>query len=184
MQSPSGRWRSEMADETYRFAPPYELPVYPFIAPPELVSGELRRHPVVIVGAGPSGLTLACDLALRGVPALLLDEDDTVGVRGASSRGICQAQKSLEIFDRLGLAERIVDKGVRWSVGRTFSGDSEVYGFNLGADSVSEQPPFVNLQQFHLERMLVERLGEIGVAELRWKSRVVAVEAHRRPGAC
>ena len=41
----------------------------------------------------------------------MLDEDDTVGVRGASSRGICYAQKSLEIFDRLGIYERIRAQG-------------------------------------------------------------------------
>jgi 3-(3-hydroxy-phenyl)propionate hydroxylase len=87
----------------------------------------------VIVGAGPSGLTLACDLAQRGVRAVLLDEDDTVGVRGASSRGICYAQKSLEIFERLGIYERIAAKGITWSFGRTFSGEQEVYNFNLQA---------------------------------------------------
>ena len=56
----------------------------------------------MIAGGGLAGLTLACDLASRGIPSLLLDEDDTVGVRGASSRGICYAQRSLEIFARLG----------------------------------------------------------------------------------
>jgi 3-(3-hydroxy-phenyl)propionate hydroxylase len=37
------------------------------------------------------------------VPAVLLDEDNTVGVKGAASRGICYTQKSLEIFQRLGI---------------------------------------------------------------------------------
>ena len=95
---------------------------WPFVAPPDLGAGERIRHPVVIAGGGLAGLTLACDLALRGVRAVLLDEDDTVGVRGASSRGICYAQKSLEIFERLGIYERIRAKGITWSVGRTFSG--------------------------------------------------------------
>nr|WP_240635964.1 FAD-dependent monooxygenase [Caldimonas tepidiphila] len=161
---------------TYRFAPPYELPRWDFVPPPDLDGGGPRRYPVVIVGAGPSGLTLACDLAQRGIPAVLLDEDDTVGVRGASSRGICYAQKSLEIFERLGIYERVRDKGVTWSVGRTFSGDSEVYSFNLQANSVSAQPPFINLQQFYVEWFLVDRIREIGTADLRWKNRVTSVE--------
>ena len=159
-----------------RFAPPYELPHWPFVAPPELADGRVRRHPIVIVGAGLAGLTLACDLASRGVEAVLLDEDDTVGVRGASSRGICYAQKSLEIFERLGIHERIVEKGVTWSFGRTFSGAEEVYNFDLQSQSLSSQPPFVNLQQFHLEWFLVDRIRELGRTDLRWKSRVVAVE--------
>ena len=95
------------APEVWKFAPAYELPSWPFVAPPDLGARERRRYPVVIAGAGLAGLALACDLALRGIAVVVLDEDDTVGVRGASSRGICYAQKSLELFDRLGIYERI-----------------------------------------------------------------------------
>ena len=158
--------------------PTYELPRWPFVAPPELGAAERVRHPVVIAGGGLAGLTLACDLARRGIAAVLLDEDDTVGVRGASSRGICYAQKSLEIFARLGLFERIRAKGITWSVGRTFSGSDEIYAFDLDAASASAQPPFVNLQQFYLEWFLVERIRELGPADdpLAEQGR-----AHRRP---
>jgi 3-(3-hydroxy-phenyl)propionate hydroxylase len=161
--------------ETFAFAPPYALPQYAFVPPPELGSNTVVRHPIVIVGAGPAGLTLACDLARRGVRAVLLDEDDTVGVRGASSRGICYAQKSLEIFERLGIYERIAAKGITWSFGRTFSGEEEIYSFNLKTDSVSAQPPFINLQQFYIEWFLVERILELGFTDLRWKNRVTQV---------
>ncbi len=165
------------ASETFRFAPPYQLPSWPFVPPPELADGTPRRHRLVIAGAGLTGLTLACDLAARGVDCVVLDEDDTVGVRGASSRGICYAQKSLEIYDRLGIVDRIVGKGVTWSLGRTFCGDDEVYNFELKSTGVSRQPPFVNLQQFYLEWFLVDRILELGHAELRWKNRITAVEA-------
>ncbi|WP_232081065.1 FAD-dependent oxidoreductase [Variovorax sp. SRS16] len=162
--------------EGFVFAPPYELPSWPFVAPPELEArAPIVRHPIVIVGAGPAGLTLACDLARRGVRALLLDEDDTVGVRGASSRGICYAQKTLEIFARLGIYERVAGKGITWSFGRTFSGEQEVYQFNLKTDSVSEQPPFINLQQFYVEWFLVDRILELGLTDLRWKNRATRV---------
>ena len=131
---------------------------------------------MVIAGGGLAGLTLACDLALRGVRAVVLDEDDTVGVKGASSRGICYAQKSLEIFERLGIYERIRAKGITWSVGRTFSGADELYAFNLKDESFSEQPPFINLQQFYLEWFLVDRIVELGGTDLRWKSKVLTVQ--------
>src|SRR6218665_2346994 len=143
-ESPKTRTLETHWMETDTFAPAYELPSWPFEPPPELGGSAIRRHPIVIVGAGLAGLTLACDLAQRGVRAVLLDEDDTVGVRGASSRGICYAQKSLEIFERLGLYRRVADKGITWSFGRTFSGESEVYSFNLQTGSVSAQPPFIN----------------------------------------
>ena len=155
----------------------YTLPEYPFVAPPELQSGEIKRHPIVIVGGGITGLSLACALARYGVAAVLLDEDNTVGVKGASSRGICYTQKSLEIFHRLGLYERIASKGVQWSVGRTFAGKDEVYSFDLHQQSnfnLSAQPPFINIQQFYIEGYLVERIYELGHVDLRWKSRVTA----------
>ena len=164
------------APEVWKFAPAYELPSWPFVAPPDLEARERRRYPVVIAGGGLAGLTLACDLLQRGVAAIVLDEDDTVGVRGASSRGICYAQKSLEIFARLGIYERIRAKGITWSVGRTFSGADEIYSFNLDDDSCSEQPPFINLQQFYLEWFLVERIRELDASAIRWKNRVVRVE--------
>ena len=170
------------APEVWKFAPAYELPSWPFIAPPDLAARERRRYSVVIAGGGLAGLTLACDLALRGAEVVVLDEDDTVGVRGASSRGICYAQKSLEIFDRLGIYDRIREKGITWSVGRTFSGADEIYAFNLTDESFSEQPPFINLQQFYLEWFLVERVCELAPDAIRWKSKVVRVE-HGSDGA-
>lgn len=169
-------------EEVWKFAPAYELPSWPFVVPPDLAARERRRYPVVIAGGGLAGLTLACDLALRGIEVVVLDEDDTVGVRGASSRGICYAQKSLEIFDRLGIYERIREKGITWSIGRTFSGADEIYSFNLKDESFSEQPPFINLQQFYLEWFLVERVRELAPEAIRWKSTVARVE-HGSDGA-
>src|SRR5215218_8458040 len=157
----------------------YKLPEYPFLEPVELREGRTGHHQAVIVGAGLAGLTLACALARYGVPAVLLDEDNTVGVKGASSRGICYTQKSLEIFERLGVYERIATKGIQWSVGRTFAGKDEVYSFDMrqqSAFNLSTQPPFINIQQFYIEGYLVERIYELGNVELRWKSRVTAFE--------
>jgi 3-(3-hydroxy-phenyl)propionate hydroxylase len=152
----------------------YDLPVFPYRRSPEQ-DGAGPRHPVAIVGGGLTGLTAACDLALRGVPVVLLDEDDTVGVRGASSRGICYAERSLDMLDRFGIYERVRDKGVTWSVGRILADDDEVYAFDLAQGSASRQPPFINIQQFYVEWFLVDRLRELPLADLRWKNRVVGV---------
>lgn len=160
----------------------YNLPQYPFVAPAELLNGEVKRVPLVIVGAGITGLTLACSLGQLGVEAVLLDEDDTVGVKGASSRGICYTQKSLEIFEKLGIYPRIATKGIQWSVGRTFAGDDEVYSFDLRTQSqfgLSSQPPFINIQQFYIEGYLVERILAQKRIDLRWKSRVTGFEQNQ-----
>ena len=159
----------------------YTLPEYPFVAPPELLNKQVQHHPIVIVGAGLSGLTLACKLAQLGIPAVLLDEDNSVGVKGASSRGICYTQQSLEIFKRLGIYDQVAAKGVAWHVGRTFAGHDEVFSFDLRdreAFSVSEQPPFINIQQFYIELYLVDRIQALnanGAAiDMRWCSKVVS----------
>jgi 3-(3-hydroxy-phenyl)propionate hydroxylase len=187
----------------YEFAPGsgYALPEYPFVRPPELrlpvagASSHIAPYPIVIVGGGLTGLTLACALAQLGQSAVLLDEDNTVGVKGASSRGICYTQKSLEIFERLGIYKRIAAKGVQWSVGRTFAGNDEVYAFDLKAQgdfNLSSQPPFINIQQFYIEGFLVERIAELNAqcaqppqassqpvgVELRWRSRLLGFEQH------
>ena len=157
----------------------YVLPTYEFKIPPEL-DGRSRAssYPVVVVGAGLAGLTAACDLAQRGIAVLLIDEDDTVGVRGASSRGICYAQKSLEIFERLGTYSKIEAKGIQWSVGKTLAGNDVVYEFDLRqtmAHQSSVQPPFINLQQFYIEWFLVDQIQAEPLVDLRWKSKVLAV---------
>ena len=164
----------------------YQLPRYPFRRPPELggepgagvVSDRDGRYPVIIVGGGLAGLAAACDCATRGIPAIVLDDDDTIGVRGASSRGICYAQRTLEILERFGVYERVRDKGVQWFVGRTLAGDDEVYSFDLATQpthSHSSQPAFINIQQFYIEWYLVDRIMELGTVDLRWLSKVVGI---------
>src|SRR6266849_5240961 len=89
---------------------------------------DLAEYLVVVVGAGPVGLSLAVDLAQRGQPVLLLDDADRIG---DGSRAICFSKHSLEYWDRLGVASRMVDKGVVWSVGKIFHRDRQLYQFNL-----------------------------------------------------
>jgi 3-(3-hydroxy-phenyl)propionate hydroxylase len=56
----------------------YTWPRYACRRAPELGAAEKRHVPLVIVGAGPVGLSAAIDAAQRGLPVLLLDEDNTV----------------------------------------------------------------------------------------------------------
>ena len=136
---------------------------------------EPARHPVVIVGAGPVGLTLAIDLAQRGVRAVLLDNDNTFS---AGSRAICFAKRTLEIFDRLGCGQRMVDKGVSWSVGKVFFRDAQVYQFDLLAEPGHARPAFINLQQYYVEGYLAQRAAELPLIDLRWKNKLVGIEQH------
>ncbi len=131
------------------------------------------RHPVVVVGAGPVGLTAALDLASRGVKVVLLDDSDRIG---EGSRGICYAKRTLEILDRLGVGEKLVAQGVTWKLGKVFLGDELVYAFDLQPDQGHKMPAFINLQQYYLEKALADRALESGNIDLRWSNRVTALE--------
>src|SRR5436305_2570239 len=119
---------------------------------------DLAEHPVVVVGAGPVGLSLAIDLAQRGQRVVLLDDADRIG---EGSRAICFSKRSLEYWDRLGVGDRMVDKGVVWSVGRIFHGDSQLYQFNLLPEDGHKRPAFINLQHYYAEAYLVDRINHL-----------------------
>jgi 3-(3-hydroxy-phenyl)propionate hydroxylase len=151
----------------------YTYPRYAYQRPANLDQpGTPARHPVVVIGAGPVGLAAAIDLAQLGLKVVLLDDDDTVSV---GSRGLCYAKRALEVLDRLGCGQPVVDKGVTWNVGRTFFGEREVFNFNLLPEAGHERPGMVNLQQYYLEQYLVERAQQLPDIDLRWKHKVLAV---------
>ena len=133
------------------------------------------RHPVVVVGAGPVGLSLGVDLAQQGIKVVLLDNDNTLST---GSRAICFAKRTLEIFDRLGCGERMVAKGVSWNVGKVFFKDEQIYSFDLLPEAGHERPAFINLQQYYVEGFLAGRAAELPLIDLRWKNKVVGVEQH------
>ena len=137
------------------------------------------RHPVVVVGAGPVGLSLAIDLAQRGQPVVVLDNDCKLST---GSRAICFSKRTLEIWDRLGVGQAMVDKGVSWNLGKVFARDQSLYQFDLLPEAGHERPAFINLQQYYAEAYLVERALQLPLIDLRWHNKVTAL-APREDGA-
>ena len=131
------------------------------------------RHPIVIVGAGPVGMTLALDLAQQNIPVIMLDDDDKLS---AGSRAICFAKRTLEIWDRLGVGDAMVAKGVSWNVGKVFFRDALLYSFDLLGEAGHRRPAFINLQQYYAEGFLFDTVAKTPLIDVRWRSRVVAVE--------
>ncbi|CAB3844059.1 FAD-dependent oxidoreductase [Achromobacter pulmonis] len=131
------------------------------------------RHPVVVVGAGPVGLTTALDLARQGVRVVVLDDDYRLST---GSRAICFSKRTLEIWDRLGVGQRMVDKGVSWNVGKVFFRDQEVWRFDLLPEPGHRRPAFINLQQYYAEGYLYEQARQEPNIDLRWKNKVVGLE--------
>ena len=103
---------------------------------------------------------------------LLLDDDDTVSV---GSRGLCYAKRALEILDRLGCGDAVVDKGVTWNVGRTFFGRDEVFQLQPAArgraPSAGHGEPAAVLPR----GVSVRRAEQLPNLELRWKHKVTGV---------
>ena len=151
----------------------YTYPKFDYVRPPELVEQHSGHYPVVIVGAGPVGLSMAIDLAAQGQKVLLLDNDDTVSI---GSRGVCYAKRTLEVLDRMDCGSPCVDKGMSWNVGRTFFGEGEVFNFNLRPQDGHNRPGMVNLQQYYLEDYLVQRARQLPNLEMRFKNNVISVE--------
>ncbi|WP_151446127.1 FAD-dependent oxidoreductase [Lacisediminimonas profundi] len=138
-----------------------------------------EQHRVAIVGGGITGLTAALELARLGVPSVVIEADETVCY---GSRAICFSRRTLEIFDRIGILEPVLAKGLPWEGGRSFYRDQEVLHFRMPHDDNQKLPPMVNLQQYYVEEYLVQAAGRSrGLVDIRWGSRVkssLAADGH------
>ena len=85
----------------------YTYPTFPYHPPHDLMQAAPRRKPLVVIGAGPVGLAAAIDARLHGLDVLLFDEEDRVSF---GSRAVCYAKRALEILDRLGVGDPVVDR--------------------------------------------------------------------------
>jgi 3-(3-hydroxy-phenyl)propionate hydroxylase len=160
-------------DDRYQLA----FKLYPYERCADQDADAPVRHPVVVMGGGPIGVATALDLGLQGIPVVVLDDHEGIG---QGSRAICFAKRCLEIADRYGCAQPMLDKGVVWNLGKVFHEDRKVYEFNLLPEDGHRFPAFINLQQPYFEKFIVERVrqaqAEGAPIELRGKNRVESVE--------
>ncbi|WP_280208260.1 FAD-dependent monooxygenase [Nocardia cyriacigeorgica] len=121
-------------------------------------------HPVLIAGAGPTGLTLAIDLARRGIPVRLIDRAEQFS---AGSRGDGIQPRTLEVFDDLGVLDAIHAAGAPVPVMRAYL-NGEFVGERRMSEPAEPTPaiPYPNgwmLGQSRTEAILRERLADFGV---------------------
>jgi len=155
----------------------YEYPEFDYVQSEEQKTGTVKRHKAVVIGAGPIGLTTALDFAKQGIAVVILDDNNTVSI---GSRAVCYAKRPLEIWDRLGVGQRMIDKSVKWKVGKVFRDEEMVYQFDLLPEDDHKIPAFINLQQYYLEEYMIdEALKQYGdLIDLRWKSKTISLKNH------
>ena len=129
----------------------------------------------MVVGGGPVGYTTALGLASHGVPVVVIEADDSVC---SGSRAICISRRSLEIADRLGALPGFLEIGLPWTGGRSFYRDTEVLHFSMPQDENQKLPPMVNLAQYSIEQILLDKAEtQPALIDIRWQTRVTGIEA-------
>ena len=149
---------------------------FPWRRSADQAAGKAAHHPIAIVGAGPVGLVAALALAARGHRVVVIDRRRTLS---EGSKAICWSKRTLEIMDRLGLAEALAEKGVTWKRGRVFFGERQVYEFDLLPEEGHRWPAFINLQQYLFEQSCIDAAAQNARIDLRWQEQVTGIE----PGA-
>ena len=130
---------------------------------------------VVVVGAGPVGLTAALALRNKGLRVVVLEKEPQGRLR-PGSRAIFTHKASLQIFEQLspGLGEMLAHEGIVWPVKRTYFRGREVYVKRYPAPDPRQLPPFSSLPQVTIERYLYEACVKQAV-EFRWGTAVTGV---------
>jgi 2-polyprenyl-6-methoxyphenol hydroxylase-like FAD-dependent oxidoreductase len=118
--------------------------------------------PVLIVGAGPTGLTLALWLTRFGVPFRIID---TSSGPGETSRAMGVQARTLEFYQQLGLAEEIIKRGIKVEEVNFRKVGRKVFSANLGdmGKGISPFPFMLSFPQDDHEKFLLEQLTAAGV---------------------
>ncbi|MFI6830993.1 FAD-dependent oxidoreductase [Kribbella sp. NPDC050241] len=122
-----------------------------------------ERADVVVVGAGPVGLAVAAGLRLQGHSVVVVDRQ----AEGANTSRACVIHpRTLEMLDQIGVTKRLVELGLELEDFAVRDGDRRLVPVGFG-DLPTDYPFIVMLPQYLTERILLERLEELGGSVLR-----------------
>ena len=114
----------------------------------------MSEHAVVIAGGGPTGLMLAGELALARVDVVVVERRASQDLIGSRASGL--HSRTLEVFDQRGIAARFVTQGQRHP--------AVVFHIPLDISDLPTRHNYVlGLWQNHIERILADWVGELGV---------------------
>jgi 3-(3-hydroxy-phenyl)propionate hydroxylase len=138
---------------------------------PEL-DGIAVRHPVVIVGAGPIGMTAALVLAQYGIRCVLIDRKDTFN---DGSRALCIARPSMHILEKIGAIAPFLEKALGWRFGRSYYRGEQIFRLEMPHPSGEKYLPMYNLQQQYIEQYLHGAVAACDLIDMRWQSELTAI---------
>jgi len=138
--------------------------------------------PILIIGAGPVGMTMACELARYGVPVRIIEK---AAHRTDKSKALVVWSRTLELLDRGGGSAPFVDAGFKAEAVNIIAAD-KIIG-RVSMESAQTPYPYgLMLPQYETERLLEERLASLGISVerqvelLSFKSSADGVEAALR----
>src|SRR6201986_745787 len=114
---------------------------------------------VLIIGAGPVGMTLASELARYGVAVRIVDK---AAQRTDKSKALVVWSRTLELLDRGGGSAPFIDAGLKAEAVNIIAGD-KVIGRVSMESAQSPYPYGLMLPQYETERLLEERLARLGI---------------------
>jgi len=115
----------------------------------------VTEHAVVIVGGGPTGLTLAGELALAGIDVAIVERRASQDLVGTRARGL--HSRTIEVFDQRGIVGRFLSEGRVAQVAGFYSIRLDI------SDFPTRHPYGLALEQRHVERILADWAGELKV---------------------
>ncbi len=127
-------------------------------------NAELQSDGVLVIGAGPVGLSAALALRTRGRPVILI-EGEPEGRDRSGSRAIFVHKETLKLIEKMqqGLSREIASHGLVWPTKRTFWHGRQVFVRHYPAPSATDLPPFSSLPQVEIEHYLLKACKEQGV---------------------
>lgn len=136
------------------------------------LADETIQTDVIIIGAGPTGLALACQFVRAGIDLVIIEKSEGVT---PYSKALGVHARTLEIYEQMGLAQQAVDRGTIASTARLLDGGkvrAELDLSNLGA-GLTAYLYVLFCEQSKNEQLLYEYLQQNGKT-VRWQTELIS----------
>lgn len=141
---------------------------------PKKESALMNIKPILIAGAGPVGLTLACELVRHGIPVRIVDRNSEATDK---SKALVVWPRTLELLEKTGLTQRFLASGVPLGGMSVYENKHKRMAHITFADLESPYPFVLGIPQSATEALLIEHLKAQGV-EVERQVEVVGFQQH------